>query len=101
MKTRCENRKGGRPSPHFVLRNRTEHLYYTRHRSSAKYERFMKTFLKRDKTVAIEDFSAKKTPLYFLLSFFFLFIMCLPRNSILCYASIFPSMLEELRPVSA
>ena len=48
MKTRRETRKGGRPSPHFVLRNRTEHLYYTKHRSSAKYERFIKTFLKRD-----------------------------------------------------
>ena len=49
MKTRCETRKGGRTSPHFVLLNRTEHLYYTRHRGSAKYERFIKTFLKRDK----------------------------------------------------
>ena len=49
MKTRRETRKGGRPSPHFVLRNRTEHLYYTRHRRSTKYERFIKTFLKRDK----------------------------------------------------
>ena len=48
MKTRCETRKGGGPSPHFVLRNRTELLYYTRHRRSAKYERFIKIFLKRD-----------------------------------------------------
>ena len=48
MKTRRETRKGGRPSPHFVLRNRTEHLYYTRHRRITKYERFIKTFLKRD-----------------------------------------------------
>ena len=35
MKTRCETRKGGRPSPHFVLRNRTEHLHYTRRREGA------------------------------------------------------------------
>ena len=47
MKTRRETRKGGRPSSHLVLRNRTEHLYYTRHRRNAKYERFIKTFLKR------------------------------------------------------
>ena len=43
MKTR-----GERPSPHFVLRNRTEHLNYSRRKKSAKYERFIKTFLKRD-----------------------------------------------------
>ena len=49
MKTRRETRKGGRTSPHFVLLNRTEHLYYTRHRRGAKNERFIKTFLKRDK----------------------------------------------------
>ena len=48
MITRRKTRKGGRPSPHFVLRNRTEHLYYTRHRRSAMYERFIKTFLKLD-----------------------------------------------------
>ena len=48
MKTRHETKKGGRSSSHFVLRNRTEHLYYTRHRSRAKYKRFIKTFLKRD-----------------------------------------------------
>ena len=48
MKTRRETRKGGRLSPHFVLGNRTEHLYYTRHRRSAKYERLIKTFSKRD-----------------------------------------------------
>ena len=48
MKNRYETRKGGRPSPHFVLRNRIDHLYYSRHRTSAKYERFMRTFLKRD-----------------------------------------------------
>ena len=48
MKTRRETRKGGRPSPHFVLRSRTEHLYYTRRRRSAKYDRSIETFLKRD-----------------------------------------------------
>ena len=48
MKTRRETRKGGRPSPHFVLRNRTEHLHCTRCRRSAKHERFIKAFLKQD-----------------------------------------------------
>ena len=47
MKTRRETRKGGRTSPHFVLRNRTEHLYYIRHRMRA------------------EDFSEKKNPTLF------------------------------------
>ena len=46
MKTRRET--GGRHSPHFVLRNKTEHLNYARRKRSAKYERFIKTFLKRD-----------------------------------------------------
>ena len=29
MKTRCETKRGGRASPHFVIRNRTEHLLLT------------------------------------------------------------------------
>ena len=41
MKTRRETRRGGQPSSHFVLN-------YARRRKSAKYERFIKTFLKRD-----------------------------------------------------
>ena len=73
-KTRCENRKGGRPSPHFVLRNRTEHLYYTRHRSSTKYERFIKTFLKRDQDRRNwRFFCEKKTTLF---SPFFFYLLC-------------------------
>ena len=48
MKTRRGTRKGGRSSPHFVLKIRTEHLHFTRPRRDAKYERFIKTFLKRD-----------------------------------------------------
>ena len=48
MKTRRETRRGGRPSPYFVLRDRTEHLNYSRRKRSAKYERFIKIFLKRD-----------------------------------------------------
>ena len=48
MKTRSETRRGGQPFPHFVLRSRTEHLHYTRRREIAKYERSIKTFLKRD-----------------------------------------------------
>ena len=96
MKTR-----GERPSPHFVLRNRTGHLNYSRRKKSAKYERFIKTFLKRDQDRLNWKFFCERKPPYFLPSLFFLFILCLPRNSILCYASIIPSMLEEFRPVSA
>ena len=48
MKTRRETRRGEQPSPYFALRKKTEHLNYTRRRRSVKYERFIKTFLKRD-----------------------------------------------------
>ena len=48
MKTRRETRTGGKPTPHFVLRSKTEHLNYTRRRKSAKYERFIEIFLKRE-----------------------------------------------------
>ena len=48
MKIRRETRKGGRPSPQFVLRNRTEHYYIILGIRSAKHERFIKTSLKRD-----------------------------------------------------
>ena len=101
-KTRLESRKEGRPSPHFVLRNRTAHLYYTRHRRSAKYERFIKTFWKRDlDRLNWKFFCENKTALFSSFCLVFLFIMCLPRNSILYYASIIPSVLEEYRPFSA
>ena len=100
MKTRCETRTGGQPCPHFVLK--TEHLNYTRRRRSAKYERFIKTFLKRDQDrLNWKFFWENKTTLFSSFCFFFLFIMCFPRNSILCYASIIPSMLKEFRLVSA
>ena len=46
MKTRRETRKGGRPSPHFVLRNRTEHLYYTRHKERKNLSESMKDLSK-------------------------------------------------------
>ena len=95
MKTRCETRTGGQPCPHFVLK--TEHLNYTRRRRSAKYERFIKTFLKRDQDrLNWKFFCENKTILFPFFRFFFLFITCLPRNSILCYAFIIPSTLEEL-----
>ena len=48
MKTKHNTRRVGRISPHFVLRNRTKHLYYTSHRTIAKYEGFIKTFLTGD-----------------------------------------------------
>ena len=100
-KTRRETREGGQSSPHFVLRNKTEHLNYTRRGRSAKYERFVKTFFKTCQDGLIWKFFCEiKTTLFSSLRFF-LFITSLPRNSILCYASIISSMLEEFRPVSA
>ena len=113
MKTRRETRKGGQNSLHFVLTNRTEHLYYTYITlilhlyytyitldiRSAKYKRFMKTFLKRDQDRRNWRFFCEKKNLFSSYDFF-LFIMCLPRNSILYYASIIPTVLEEFRPVS-
>ena len=48
MKARCETRRERQPSPHFVLRNKAEHLNHTRRGKSATYERFIKAFLKGD-----------------------------------------------------
>ena len=48
-----------------------------------------KHFQSETKTVLIENFSAKIKLPHFLPSIFFLFIMSLPRNSILCYAPSF------------
>ena len=84
MKTRRETRKGGRPSPHFVLRNRTEHLYYTRHRRSTKYERFIKTFLKRDQDRRNWRFSI------FFFRFFF-YLLCVYRG--IPFSAMLPSFL--------
>ena len=102
MKTRHETSRGGWPSPRFVLRKRAELLHYTRRRRSAKYERFIKTFLKWDQDrLNWKFFWENKTTLFSSFCFFFLFIMILLRNSILCYASTFPSILDEFRPASA
>ena len=46
MKTRRETRKGGQSSPQFVLRNKTEHLNYTRRRRSAKYGKIYQSIFK-------------------------------------------------------
>ena len=81
IKTRRETRKEGLSSPHFVLRNKTQHLNYTKRRRSAKYERFIKIFLKRDQDGLKWNFSVKiKTTLFSSFRFFFLFINCLPRT---------------------
>ena len=97
MKTRREIRRKGLPSPYFVLRNKTGHLNYTRPRRSAKYEKFMKTFLKQDQDRLNWKISAKIKPIFFLPSVF-LFIMY--YRGIPFYASIISSVLEEFRPVS-
>ena len=90
MKTRHETRKGGRSSRHFVLRNRTEHLYYTRHRSRAKYKRFIKTFLKRDQGRCNWRFFCKKNPTLFS-SFSFLYLLCVYRR--IPFSAMLPSFL--------
>ena len=101
MKARRETRRGGRPSPHFVLRNWTELLQCTRRRRSTKCEGFIKTFLKWDQDRLSWKFFCENKTTPFSSFRFFLFIKCLPRNSIPCYTSIIPGMLEEFRPVSA
>ena len=60
-----------------------------------------KHFKNQIKTVSIESFFCENKTTLFSSFRFCLFIMCLPKNSILCYAFIIPSMLEELRRVSA
>ena len=90
MKTRCETRTGGQPCPHFVLK--TEHLNYTRRRRSAKYERFIKTFLKRDQGRRNwRFFCEKKNLLYFLLSGFFFYLLCVYRG--IPFSAMLPSFL--------
>ena len=91
MKNRYETRKGGRPSPHFVLRNRIDHLYYSRHRTSAKFERFMKTFLKRDQdSLNWKLFCKNKTTLFSFFRFFF-YLLCAYRG--IPFSAMLPSFL--------
>ena len=60
MKTRRET------GDHFVLRNKTEHLNYARRKRSAKYERFIKTFLKPDQDrLTWNFFCENKTTLFY------------------------------------
>ena len=86
MKTRCQTRKGGRPSTYFVLRSKAEHLYYTRHRRSTKYERFIKIFLKRDQNRRNRRFFCKKITTLFS-SFFFsiYYVFTKEFHSLLCF----------------
>ena len=80
MKTRRGTRREGRSSPHFVLRNRAEHLYYTRRRGSAKYERFIKTFLKRDQDrLNLKFFCENKITLFSSFRLFF-YLLCVCRG---------------------
>ena len=74
MKTRRETRRGGQPSPYFSLRKKTVHLNYTRRRRSVQYERFIKTFLKRDQDrLNWKFFCDNKTTLFSSFRFFYLF----------------------------
>ena len=91
MKTRRETRRGGQPSPHFVLRNKAEQLNYTKLRKSAKYEKFIKTFLKRNQDHPIENFSEKIKLPYFLPSVFFFYLLCAFRE--IPFSAMLPSFL--------
>ena len=90
MKTRRETKRGWQTSPHFVLRNRTEHLYYTRHRRSTKYERFIKTFLKRDQDHRNWRFFCEKKNTIFFCRFFF-YLLCVYRG--IPFSAMLPSFL--------
>ena len=90
MKARCETRRGGRPAPHFVLRNWTELLQYTRRRKSTKCEGFIKAFLKWDQDRLSWKFSAKIKPPHFLPSVFFYLLSVYRR---IPFHAILPSFL--------
>ena len=71
MKTRCETRRGGRPSPHFVLRNRTEHLYYSRHKEPQVLKIYQNIFKTRSRPSQLKTFLRKKTGSIFFIRIFF------------------------------
>ena len=75
MKTRRETRKGGRPSPHFVLRNRTEHLYYSRHKEPQVLKIYQNIFKTRSRPSQLKTFLRKKNTLFSSFGFFF-YLLC-------------------------
>ena len=95
-------RPGKEDDPLPILYQETEqNTYIILDIRSAKYERFIETFLKRDKkNVAIEDFSAKKNTLFSSFGFFSIyFVFTEEFHSLLCFH--YYCVLEEFRPVSA
>ena len=74
IKTKRETKRGRRSSPHFVLK----HLHYTRHRRSAKDEKFIKAFLKWNQDRLNWKFFYENKTILFPSFPFFLFIMRLP-----------------------
>ena len=87
MKARRETRKRRRTYPHFVLRNRTEHPYYTRYRRSTKYERFIKTFLKGDQDrINLKFFCENKITLFSSFRLFSIYYVFAEEfHSLLCF----------------
>ena len=88
MKSRRETRRGGRPSPHFVLSNRTEQNTYIKLdvEGALSMKDLSKHFLKEIKTVSIENFSVKIKPPYFLPPvFFYFYVFTEEFHSLLCF----------------
>ena len=99
MKTRRETRKGGRPSPHFVLRNRTEHLYYSRHKEPQVLKIYQNIFKTRSRPSQLKTFLRKKNTLFSSFGFFF-YLLCVYWG--IPFSAMLPSFLvcwEEFRPV--
>ena len=87
VKTRRETRRGGRLSPHFVLINRTEHLYYTR-RSSGKWlvNDLSKLFQTRSRTFQLKIFPRKENHPIFFLPFFSIYSVFTEEfHSLVCF----------------
>ena len=88
MKSRRETRRGGRPSPHFVLSNITEQNTYIKLdvEGALNMKDLSKHFLKEIKTVSIENFSVKIKPPYFLPPvFFYFYVFTEEFHSLLCF----------------
>ena len=77
METRRETSRGGRSSPHFVLRNRT--LIILDIKGALRTKNLSKHFWNEIKTVSIEIFSAKIKRPYFLPSVF-VYLLCVYRG---------------------
>ena len=65
MKTRRETRKGRLPSPIFVLRNRTEHLYYTRNKECWVWKNYQNIFKTRPRPWQLKISLRKKPTIFY------------------------------------